>query len=996
MIDSIGDVRRFGRGVAAAGVLLAMAVPWAAAEIVPAERGAVVETPHLRLTLRDGVLVGIVNRFTGEEYVDPLTRLEALLPHLPSGLGTQHRDEERQKAFELFHYPWGEHATEARWPNQHYPTAQSAFAYEQLSPVAARLTYAGLTDGTANYDDEAYVLTIEIEANGDVAITPEARSPRPGVYGVNLTVAPLMPAVTVEAPIFDGLRITRDMKPLLWNVLWANYWDYAFVALNGWKRGAVGIWCPDPELKYSKSLYHLVNDEGLSLAFHGMNIPPFDELLEAKPVTWKIQAFEHGWSEAAAHFRAWRLANVKIAERPAWASQISFVNMGVNAARQWLDLLDVYFEGRHLERTLTFAATIREEGFDRNHANNRPYKEFKEHMVAWKEKGAKLMAYLNPVIMWSPNPKNEREELGVKLAAEAKTIMPFQGPDAKPVAHFDVQHLGHPGWQRWFLDWVKEYIQEWDADGVYHDEGQKTPLDNRGLAINNLTTTMGRAEYHYRAQAENPNSIHGAEHQTSVNNVGVSTSIGGGILWGTAPSSMRHQRIRHASPVSNALHYPNGTIRAFPHYSEYHARGNPTFFHWGMDQQEKRAEIAGHSVQNGRLFKGEIAPFAAWVNELWIERTRATTFVWEGLRPHYPEAWQKGVLSYFRAADGGDFRYVQRDWGSALVEVEPGGGERLIYARLHGTIHAPIGETGAIAGWPMYNDQGPAGLNPSRYYCFDPNRPRPTTYFRTNNSASPGLYEGFVNAGAVTDTFATLDLEAIPEIGNITRNDNVVLVSQVEPLAIWVNGKPYKVERRVLRRDWVTDEAGKRQQQPVYAENEYQINFALPAKIQVLLRPPAAVDQIETTMLARWVSGNGPERRPIFDDAFVTARLKRADPRPADAAGPAPILCPPLAGIPGALYDITVPVALPEAAVKGTMVVRASLANAAAGGFQAIEVNGVAQSVAVTPGTGGGLGFELRLPLDEQRRYALAHFQAEGNPTMTVAWEEAVVEPAGN
>lgn len=51
-----------------------------------------------------------------------------------------------------------------------------------------------------------------------------------------------------------------------------------------------------------------------------------------------------------------------------------------------------------------------------------------------------------------------------------------------------------------------------------------------------------------------------AEHGTSVNNVGISTSIGGGILWGTA-QCMRHQRIKHASPVSSALHHPNALIQ---------------------------------------------------------------------------------------------------------------------------------------------------------------------------------------------------------------------------------------------------------------------------------------------------------------------------------------------------------------------------------------------------------------------------------------------------
>ncbi len=645
---------------------------YAQTSITETKRGAVVETDRYRVEIRDGVVAAILNKLTGEQYVDPSTNLDKLLPHLPSGLGTQNLTEEREGAARLFQAPWWEYPIDSYWPNQHFADSQSAFTFAQAGDDACTLSYKGLSDGKRRFADETYSLEIAVEAKtGDLLITPSATSPRGGVYGVNLTLAPLAPAITIEAPIFDGVQRDRNMKPMLWSALWGNYWDYQFAALNGWKKGAVGIWCQDAEFRYFKTMYHMVNDEGLSLAFNAMNTPPYDKLTEAKPVTWRIQAYEKGWSEAVARFRDWRLANVQIAKRPDWSLQVSFVNMGVNGGAMWLNLIKQYFDNRHLERTVTFAATIREEGFDKNHANNKPYAKFKEDMQAWKESGAKLMAYLNPVIMWSANAKNEREEAGVRLAAEAKTIMPFQGENPQPHRFYDVQHLGHQAWQRWFLDWVKEYIQDNDADGIYHDEGQKTPLDVRG-PIDGLTPPQGRAQYHYRTLAENPNSIHGAEHMTELNNVGASLGIGSGVLWGTA-GDMRHQRIKHASPISNALHYPNGVIRAFPHYSEIAAKGDDRIFHWGMDLMEKRGEIAGFALQRSSLYGEKIAPYSEWRNVLWLDRVRATTFVWEGLRPVFPEDWDRQVVTYFKGAEGEDYRYVKRPWGTAFVEVTPEG-----------------------------------------------------------------------------------------------------------------------------------------------------------------------------------------------------------------------------------------------------------------------------------------------------------------------------------
>ena len=89
-----------------------------------------------------------------------------------------------------------------------------------------------------------------------------------------------------------------------------------------------------------------------------------------------------------------------------------------------------------------------------------------------------------------------------------------------------------------------------------------------------MTSVQGMADYFYKAATENPNSIHGTEHMTEVNNVGASLGLGCGILGGTPgyetknrigpPGSMNWQRIKRASPVSNALHSPNGAFLPFP------------------------------------------------------------------------------------------------------------------------------------------------------------------------------------------------------------------------------------------------------------------------------------------------------------------------------------------------------------------------------------------------------------------------------------------------
>lgn len=749
------------------------------AGIAPTERGASITTDRYQVDIRDGVVVSILNKLTNEDYLDSYVDLNQVVPHLPGGLGSQSTEPEREAAAKLYKWPWFEHAAASTWPNHHSPSAASKCEFKAKDDSHATVTYTGLNDGTKTYSDESLTLDLTIDAEtGDLLVTPVATSPRKGVYSSSLTVAPLGPAITAEAPIFDGVTLDRNMQPMLWVNQWGGYWDYAFMAFNGYKRGAVAVWCQDPELKYYKYLNYLINKEGLSFSFTAMNIPPFDDLKQAGTVTWRIQAFDKSWSQAVVRFRDWRQKNVKIAPRPAWATQISFVNGGVNAGKGWVDLLESHFGSSNLDRTITFGATIRGQKFDYNHANNTPYATFKEDMKYWKVKGPRMMAYLQPMIMWAPNPTNDREKAAVASSKKANTISVFQGPDAKPISLIDQHHLGEPEWQRWFLDWVKEYIQDYGSDAIYHDQSYHCPVDSRGLAIGGKTSPQGMAEYFYKAQTENPNSLHGTEHMTEVNSVGASLGIGSGILWGTA-ESMRKQRIDHPSPICNALHFPNGAIFAFPHYSAITSR-NLERIHWGMNLSEGRGDLAYASFQSA-----DSAATNGLANERWMDVVRNHTFVHKGLRAVFPEDYDRSIASYFKGAKGEDFRYLKTGWGSALVQIEAGK-TNILYGRLHGTPYAQV--EGGIYGWPFYNAKGPAGLHPNRYYVLNPALKRPAAFFSSNNPFSQSLYEAYVDEGFATESFAYITLKPREQLLNIIASDSVVLHAPEEPKAVYVNG----------------------------------------------------------------------------------------------------------------------------------------------------------------------------------------------------------------
>lgn len=777
-----------------------------AVEFQQTPTGATLETDRYRAEFRAGVLTGFYNKLTKEEYLDASSDLTKVLPHLPTGLGTQNGEAAFKAAGKLFDWPWQEHAATACWPNQHYATAASRFTCE-LKDGKAVLTYQGLTDGTTKFDDESYVLTVEVDKeNGDLVVTPSVASPRAGVYGCALTVAPLFPTTTIEAPIFDGMQLDRHMSHNLYVNAWPGFWDYGFLALNGYRTGAVGVWCQDPELKIYKHLFYLVNEQGLSFSLNAMNNPPFEKYTKAEPISWRFQAYEKSWSQAVARYRQWRNQATPAAPRAPWTQQLAFMNNSVDARGGWLDPVKSYFENKHLERAVTFAATIRRQPFDRFHADNTPYQPvvstdpkkpsiggFKEDMVNWKNSGAKLMAYLQPMIfVISAEAKTDREKAGLAAHYLAETRSPFQADPNRKAVH-DQHHLGEPAWQRWFLDWVKEYIQDYGSDGVYHDQSYHCPMDNRGTIAR--TSPQGMAEYFFKAQAESPGSLHGTEHMNECNALGTSLGIGSGILWGS-PSALRHQRINRSSPISNALHYERGATFGFPHYSDFVKSGLSTRYHWGIDIMEKRGDMPGQELQNRTLYSGNAIPFDKWRNELWLDRIRATTFVWEGLRQVFPEDFSRDVYGYYRDASGRDYRLEKMPWGSRFVRQD----NTTIYARIHGVTEVADFD-GAVAGWYCYKPGAIAGLHPDRYYIVDPNLKRPAAYWSPGHWSVSGLRESYVEDAFANSRFAYLKIRPNPHIGAVLTYDTVILHSPVPPKKVLVGGRPFTQVNRIKDTD---------------------------------------------------------------------------------------------------------------------------------------------------------------------------------------------------
>jgi len=482
-------------------------------------------------------------------------------------------------------------------------------------------------------------------------------------------------------------------------------------------------------------------------------------------------------------------------------------------------------------------------------------------------------------------------------------------------------------------------------------------MDNRGTI--GTTSPQGMAEYFAKAQSESPGSLHGTEHMNEVNALGASLGLGSGVLWGS-PSCIRHQRINHASPISNALHYERGAIFGFPHYSDFANAGLSTRYHWGIDLMEKRGDLPGQSLQNRALYSGGVVPFERWQNELWLDRVRATTFVWEGLRQVFPENFARNVYSYYRDASGRDYRIEKMPWGSRFIRQDSSNSFTTLYARLHGVAEVTDFD-GAVAGWYCYKPGAIVGLHPDRYYIVDPGLKRPAAYWSSGHWSAFGLRESYVEDAFANSTFAYLKIRPNPRIGAVLSYDSVVLHSPIPPKKVLVGGRLANSFTRIK------DANGK-------DTDDYRINeIRTPSDIVAIFDEPTDAVTSKEFALTRVVSSD--TQTEMFDPAFFTDQITVALDKTGRTRLHSPVSVP---MVPKRTQTHVVVKAPAEGTQSGRMLITV------AGGLSGFEVNAVPRAFAFEPRKPQ----VLALPLAAGES-ALLSFYADSGVDCAFEWQTA-------
>jgi hypothetical protein len=176
------------------------------------KRSFTIRTKRLVATIRDGVIVNLDNRLTGELLADQHLGEN----RMPTGLGHL---TDNIPAMSSIHHVWGKHASitqgaKGSLPNFHAPCGQSRFTctYKQNVVVA---TWHGLHNENTYFPDEMLTITASSDKRGALNYKATATSVQGGVFGVVVPLANINSNAIFYLPSFGGMRLRAAPEPWL-------------------------------------------------------------------------------------------------------------------------------------------------------------------------------------------------------------------------------------------------------------------------------------------------------------------------------------------------------------------------------------------------------------------------------------------------------------------------------------------------------------------------------------------------------------------------------------------------------------------------------------------------------------------------------------------------------------------------------------------------------------------------------------------------------------
>lgn len=679
-----------------AASLPVLAQPYTA-QVQTEERGFTISGPRLTVTVRDGMIVDVRSKITGEVHADAAT---ADYP-MPRGLGHLSGDPE---AAAKLHTPWGaqtmgqQTALGGSFPTVHQPYAGSRYEARRTER-GIQATWTGLRGGEVEFPAESLSVEFWVEPEtGHLAWRAWGSSDTGGVYGVQIPIANLHRDHRIYVDSFGGRFYDADMPPGLITLGGGPFLEAPVLAMEG-REDTLGLWIADEQF-HPNFCYLAWSGTSFGVALEHLNLMPFEELTGVESITWRLDAFPGGWVDAMTPYKQWyaRTFAEEMAIRDAvkWADRIRIIIDHCARDATTYDRLAATFDP---ETVLIHEWNARAPEFDQEHPDMTPRPGYVEAVARAEAYGFHTMAYVNTYCVNYRSPVFVRDHIEeFALPRKIRSFWRYTHPrvtwDSLKEGQLVYLDPLAPGWREYHANAMAEWNRVTGTDANYEDTAGACGDFGNGV-IGGIFAARGSVELFRELLRRQPDVPMASEYGTDAIAFAVRWPLHYQQVWGVPATRevwMSHMRPVGAYLFGHRTWVPN--VRAEDNFSQ----------HVVMACSDALGGLAQMPAYGTTLdaASGALAQM----------KRRAVLFSSRQLAPRFELARQEPNLACLYEDEAGRvYRYYADDDVHRMV----GPDGRDLYARV---THRNQFETALkLPGWPAVGDGRLLGLNPAVRYA---------------------------------------------------------------------------------------------------------------------------------------------------------------------------------------------------------------------------------------------------------------------------------------
>lgn len=643
-----------------------------------------------RPVLRGGTLTHLYNKLKNRPMVDAAMKPETATK-LRTALYVLQPD-----FYERFAEAKDETAQRLLQPFWIYPSIdgpeKSRVRVTRLNRNSLAVTFSGLVSGTGKtrqpFPDTELTVTVGVaEGSEDLLVKVTGASPGTLVVGSGVAYTGLMPRSRNYTLAHSGISqewdFTKATAPRRNSTLqWSNLNHDWRTGLGGglWPApvtvqadlddpGATfAVWTED-DVPYAKFLVEQDRDN----AYVTYSNPPYRQNHKTASVEWRINVYDKGWTAAAAPFANSMERRGITKNRASWAKDISLILFGSSLGGGYLDALKDTFPPESRSKIIIWlpqawramANTKDPSTHDAFYWDNTFTAETAAQFKAATDAGFRISVYTNPHFNWGSFSKVIDPD--VRKIVEGYSKHRLRDTISGRTMKHGGNNIAYTPYREHMLSTYRKIHQDLDVS-IYLDTTHQWQLSPE--LVTGLTTYQGAIKLFQGTRAIKRDQFLGTE---NLNELAI---MGGGCDYGLFfdlvwAQGWEESKAKNTHPILGFL-YRDVSLQVSQRVSP---NKGPRYYHLAEEISERIGTIAtGEWIAQGK------APVPKTPEDKhWIDKMRL--YAMRGLRPFFPDDWQKNVMSYLRADDGQVFVYEETDYGSRLIERDVNGEDRIHSAR---------------------------------------------------------------------------------------------------------------------------------------------------------------------------------------------------------------------------------------------------------------------------------------------------------------------------